>query len=70
MDNLDRDVREARRLGYGVRYGRYKADHPHTKPDPNAQVEEPEIRKCRFAARSMSVTGFPVWAIFVPITAS
>lgn len=32
MSNLDRDVREAARLGYGVHYGRYKADHPHTAP--------------------------------------
>ena len=51
MDNLDRDVREAQRLGYGVHYGRYKADYPHTKPDPNAQVEEPEIRTCRFCGK-------------------
>ena len=34
MDNLDRDIREAQRLGYGVHYGRNKADHPHTKPVP------------------------------------
>jgi hypothetical protein len=51
MDNLDRDVREAQRLGYGVHYGRYKADHPHTKPDPNAQVKAPEIRECRFCGK-------------------
>ena len=28
MSNLDRDLAEANRLGYGVWYGRYKADHP------------------------------------------
>lgn len=34
MSNLDRDIREALRLGYGVRYGKYKADHPHgTAPE-------------------------------------
>lgn len=34
-DNLTRDMREAKRLGYGVHYGKYKADHPHTKePEP------------------------------------
>ena len=33
MDNLARDVKEALRLGYGVHYGRYKVDHPHTRDD-------------------------------------
>lgn len=36
MSNLDRDLAEANRLGYGVWYGRYKADHPAVP------VEEPE----------------------------
>lgn len=30
-DNLDLDVIDALRLGYGVQYGRFKADHPFTK---------------------------------------
>lgn len=30
MDNLERDVRMAEKLGYGCHYGWYKADHPHT----------------------------------------
>ena len=38
LDNLDRDVIAAQALGYGVRYGAYKADHPYTKDQP----EEPE----------------------------
>lgn len=33
MDNLDRDVKAAMRLGYGVHYGRYKVDYPNTKDD-------------------------------------
>ena len=30
LDHLTRDVLEAERLGYGCRYGDFKADHPHT----------------------------------------
>lgn len=33
MDNLEKDVREAMRLGYGIHYGNYKVDHPHTRDD-------------------------------------
>lgn len=38
MDNLERDSLRALELGYGVHYGRYKADHPHTAPGE----EEPD----------------------------
>lgn len=31
LDNIDLDMINADRLGYGVQYGRYKADHPFTK---------------------------------------
>ena len=31
LDNIDLDMRDAARLGYGVQYGRFKADHPFTK---------------------------------------
>lgn len=47
MDNLLKDVREAERLGYGIHYGRYKVDHPHTA---NISVDldpEPVKRKCK-----------------------
>lgn len=30
-DNLELDTKRALQLGYGVRYGRYKADYPNTK---------------------------------------
>ena len=46
MSNLDRDLAEAKRLGYGVWYGRYKADHPEPvvkpapEPEPEPVVEE------------------------------
>ena len=55
LDNLDRDVREARRLGYGCHYGRYKADRPHTRELPPEEpveaaagtVPEWELSRCR-----------------------
>lgn len=45
MSNLDRDLAEAKRLGYGVWYGRYKADYPgepvvKPEPEPEPVVEE------------------------------
>ena len=40
MDNIDRDLREAERLGYGCHYGWYKADHPYT-----AEPEEEQSKK-------------------------
>ena len=47
-DNLDLDVRRAQLLGYGIHYGRYKADHPNTKqyetepPEPQDKVPQHE----------------------------
>ena len=40
MDNIEREVRDAIRLGYGIHYGQYKADHPHTKELGKLAVEE------------------------------
>jgi hypothetical protein len=40
ISNLDRDIREAAQLGYGVHYGRYKADHPSTAPEVDAGPPE------------------------------
>lgn len=31
LDNIDLDVIDADRLGYGPHYGHYKVDHPYTK---------------------------------------
>lgn len=48
-DNLDLDVRRAQLLGYGIHYGRYKADHPNTKcenTEPPEQQEESKFRVC------------------------
>lgn len=33
MSNLDRDLAEMRRLGYGTNYGKYKLDHPNTQSE-------------------------------------
>lgn len=38
LDNIDLDMRDADRLGYGVQYGRYKADHPFTKDANEARI--------------------------------
>ncbi len=37
-DNIDLDVEDAERLGYGCHYGRYKADHPNTKDANEARL--------------------------------
>lgn len=38
QDNLSMDVLDAERLGYGCRYGHYKADHPYTKEANEARL--------------------------------
>lgn len=45
LDNIERDVIAAMRLGYGVHYGHYKADHPHTRENPQLPVPKPEPEK-------------------------
>lgn len=48
MDNLEKDAIRAMKLGYGVRYGQYKADHPHTKDQELEPENIPEsFTKCR-----------------------
>lgn len=37
-DNIDLDMEDAERLGYGVQYGRFKADHPYTKEAHEAKL--------------------------------
>lgn len=46
-DNLDMDVRRAQLLGYGIHYGRYKADHPNTKCENTESHESQEESKFR-----------------------
>ena len=71
MDNLERDVRMAEKLGYGCHYGWYKADHPHTadltddeilglpqrneKPKPK---EDPDMTVCRYCGKSFPKSSY------------
>lgn len=47
MSNLDRDLAEMQRLGYGTNYGKYKLDHPNTGMIQPAQEPPPKKpRQC------------------------
>lgn len=50
MTNLDKDIRRAEALGYGVHYGLYKADHPNTK-EAEPEVIDPDLVACRWCGR-------------------
>lgn len=53
LDNLERDVVAAMRLGYGVHYGAYKADHPHTRDcSPIEEQSRPWRQRRTSAVRS------------------
>ena len=58
MDNIEKDVAAALRLGYGCRYGRYKVDYPHTAVRIVEAVPEPEDdeppRYCRHCGKEFS----------------
>lgn len=58
LDNIEKDVIAAMELGYGVHYGHYKADHPHTREDkPEPQIPEEYMRTCRYCGRQFSTRG-------------
>lgn len=40
MDNLDKDIAMALKLGYGCHYGAYKADHPHTRDSDGVEQNQ------------------------------
>lgn len=44
-DNIDMDVEDAERLGYGCHYGHYKADHPNTKDANEARLHSRKKQK-------------------------
>ena len=51
-DSIEMDMLEAERLGYGVHYGQYKVDHPHTKEANEAKLhpknkQQPQVEKPR-----------------------
>ena len=49
MDRIEYDVMEAERLGYGIHYGHYKADHPISDWTPEIANRPKPIppRKCK-----------------------
>lgn len=47
LDNIERDVIAAMRLGYGVHYGHYKADYPYTKDPAPIPVQKPEAEPAK-----------------------
>lgn len=57
-DNLLLDTRRAEKLGYGVHYGRYKADYPFTRVpcDEARTTEKPEKQKrfCRVCGKEIT----------------
>lgn len=57
LDNIERDVIAAMALGYGVHYGNYKADHPHTKDVPAEEIPADHLRRCRYCGRIFSTHG-------------
>ena len=61
MDNLDRDVIRAERLGYGCHYGQYKADHPYTRVEEAEEEIPPKNEKQKTCAHC-GVTYYPSFA--------
>lgn len=52
MSNLDYDIAMAQKLGYGVWYGRYKADHPYTKDEEQEEiVYDKGVGACEYCGR-------------------
>ena len=45
QDHLEYDVMRAEALGYGCHYGAYKADHPETKAEFEAETGTVEVKK-------------------------
>lgn len=47
MNNLDKDIRMAAKLGYGVHYGAYKADYPNTKEKTPERIDD-SVQPCLY----------------------
>ena len=62
MDNIDRMMKEAERLGFGVSYGKYRAAYPNGSADVIAPAvetdldEENELRACRRCGKKFAIT--------------
>ena len=52
MDRLEMDSVLMEKMGYGVHYGKYKANHPHTEELAHFQAGKPEEkRQCAFCGK-------------------
>lgn len=57
LDNIERDVIRAERLGYGCHYGRYKADHPYTRMEEEEIPEGAPSRICEHCGKLYGMAG-------------
>lgn len=59
MDNLTKDVLAAERAG--MTYGKWKAAHPYTRPDPNRNGLKPKatarVGICKICGKEFEYTG-------------
>ena len=52
MDRLEMDSILMEKMGYGIHYGKYKADHPHTEELAHFLQGKPEEKKsCAFCGK-------------------
>lgn len=56
MDNLDNDTRLAMAFGYGVHYGRFKADYPNTREKEILIPKKVETAKCLWCGSEFPAT--------------
>lgn len=57
LDNIERDVIQAERLGYGCHYGRYKADYPYTREEEEEIPEDAPTRICEHCGEPFCMIG-------------
>lgn len=59
MDNLTKDVLAAERAG--MSYGKWRASHPHTRPDPNRHTPRqpvgPRTGLCKICGSTFEYSG-------------
>lgn len=62
MDNIDKMMKEAERLGFGVSYGKYRAAYPNGSADVIAPAVETDLdyendfRTCRRCGKEFTIT--------------
>lgn len=47
LDNIDLDMIDADRLGYGVHYGHFKMDHPFTKEANESRLKKKQTTQTK-----------------------